>query len=83
MIGYGSIAKALEKRLLPFGARITGIARSPRPNVSSMSGKRILLSCSAIANGRPCISQPSTELCHKEHCNIGCINDSIAEVIRA
>ena len=38
IIGHGSIGRALETRLLPFGANVSGIARTARDGVSSMSG---------------------------------------------
>ena len=38
IIGHGSIGKALEKRLLPFGAHVSRIARTAREGVHSMSG---------------------------------------------
>ena len=38
-MGHGSIGKALEKRLLPFGANVSGIARTAREGVHSMAGK--------------------------------------------
>ncbi len=31
IIGYGSIGRAVEKRLLPFGVEETGVARRQRP----------------------------------------------------
>ncbi|BDA41405.1 Glyoxylate/hydroxypyruvate reductase B [Coccomyxa sp. Obi] len=37
ILGHGSIGRALEERLRPFGARITGVARSTRPGVRSLS----------------------------------------------
>ena len=45
ILGHGSIGKALEARLAPFGARVRGIARTPRPGVSSMAGKPLLTTC--------------------------------------
>ena len=38
-MGHGSIGKALEKRLLPFGANVSGIARTAREGVHSMAGE--------------------------------------------
>lgn len=38
VIGHGSIGRALEKRLLPFGAHVSGIARTAREGVHSMLG---------------------------------------------
>jgi phosphoglycerate dehydrogenase-like enzyme len=32
IVGYGSIGRAVATRLEPFGARVTGIARRPRPD---------------------------------------------------
>ncbi|BDA44526.1 probable glyoxylate/hydroxypyruvate reductase B at C-terminar half [Coccomyxa sp. Obi] len=42
ILGHGSIGRALEERLRPFGAHITGVARSARPGVRSMSGRHSL-----------------------------------------
>ena len=39
IIGHGSIGRALEKRLLAFGAHVSGIARTAREGVHSMSGE--------------------------------------------
>jgi phosphoglycerate dehydrogenase-like enzyme len=39
IIGHGSIGKALETRLLPFGAHVSGIARTAREGVHGMSGE--------------------------------------------
>ena len=47
IIGHGSIGRALEKRLLPFGANVSGIARTAREGVHSMSGESWLLEVSA------------------------------------
>jgi phosphoglycerate dehydrogenase-like enzyme len=33
IVGYGSIGRAVERRLLPFGVRVTRVARSARPGV--------------------------------------------------
>lgn len=33
ILGYGSIGRAVEERLVPFGARISRVGRSPRPGV--------------------------------------------------
>ena len=38
-MGHGSIGKALEKRLLPFGANVSGIARTAREGMHSMAGE--------------------------------------------
>lgn len=35
IVGYGSIGRALEQRLLPFGARVTRVARRSRDGVES------------------------------------------------
>ena len=43
IIGHGSIGRALEKRLLPFGANVVGIARTAREGVHSMTGESQLL----------------------------------------
>ena len=43
IIGHGSIGRALEKRLLPFGANVAGIARTAREGVHSMAGEPQLL----------------------------------------
>ncbi|CAL5227040.1 g9937 [Coccomyxa viridis] len=43
IIGHGSIGRALETRLLPFGARVAGIARTAREGVHSMSELKALL----------------------------------------
>ena len=31
IVGHGSIGRAIEKRLAPFGVDIVGVARRPRP----------------------------------------------------
>ncbi|CAK0759703.1 hypothetical protein CVIRNUC_002718 [Coccomyxa viridis] len=43
IVGHGSIGKALEKRLLPFGANVSGIARTAREGVHSMADLKDLL----------------------------------------
>ena len=55
IIGHGSIGRALETRLLPFGARVAGIARTAREGVHSMLGEsQVLLdSCKALQSGLP------------------------------
>lgn len=42
ILGHGSIGRAVEARLRPFGARITGVARSARPGVRALSGRCLL-----------------------------------------
>jgi phosphoglycerate dehydrogenase-like enzyme len=37
VLGHGSIGRAVERRLAPFGATVTGVARHPRPGVHAMS----------------------------------------------
>ena len=43
LLGYGSIARAVEGRLQPFGARILRIARRPREGVATMAALPELL----------------------------------------
>ena len=43
IVGYGSIGRALEARLLPFGARISRVARRPREGVDSIDALPRLL----------------------------------------
>ena len=43
IVGYGSIGRALEERLLPFGARISRIARRAREGVESVDALPRLL----------------------------------------
>lgn len=43
IVGYGSIGRALEQRLLPFGARVSGVARRAREGVESMDALPRLL----------------------------------------
>jgi phosphoglycerate dehydrogenase-like enzyme len=37
VLGHGSIGRAVERRLAPFGATVTGVARHPRAGVHAMS----------------------------------------------
>ena len=37
VLGHGSIGRAVEARLKPFGATVTGVARQQRPGVHAMS----------------------------------------------
>jgi phosphoglycerate dehydrogenase-like enzyme len=37
VLGHGSIGRAVERRLAPFGATVTGVARHPRPGVHALS----------------------------------------------
>jgi phosphoglycerate dehydrogenase-like enzyme len=37
VLGHGSIGRAVQARLEPFGATVTGVARRPRPGVRAMS----------------------------------------------
>jgi phosphoglycerate dehydrogenase-like enzyme len=43
LLGYGSIAKAVEERLQPFGAVITRVARNARPGVHPAAELAVLL----------------------------------------
>jgi phosphoglycerate dehydrogenase-like enzyme len=43
IVGYGSIGKAIESRLAPFGARFLRVARNAREGVESVSGLDQLL----------------------------------------
>ena len=43
IVGYGSIGRALEDRLLPFGARISRVARRARDGVETIDAMRRLL----------------------------------------
>jgi phosphoglycerate dehydrogenase-like enzyme len=43
LLGYGSIARAVEDRLQPFGVRILRIARRPRAGVATMEALPALL----------------------------------------
>ena len=43
IVGYGSIGRALEQRLLPYGARVTGVARHARDGVESVEALPRLL----------------------------------------
>jgi phosphoglycerate dehydrogenase-like enzyme len=36
IVGHGSIGRALEARLAPFGAEVTGVARTARPSVGTL-----------------------------------------------
>jgi len=38
ILGHGSIGRALEARLRPFGARVTGITRGGRDSTTPVSG---------------------------------------------
>jgi phosphoglycerate dehydrogenase-like enzyme len=42
ILGHGSIGRAVEERLAPFGARVTGVARHERPGVHPLSAAREL-----------------------------------------
>jgi phosphoglycerate dehydrogenase-like enzyme len=42
ILGHGSIGRAVEARLAPFGATVTGVARSERPGVHPLSAARDL-----------------------------------------
>jgi phosphoglycerate dehydrogenase-like enzyme len=37
VLGHGSIGRAVERRLAPFGVTVTGVARHPRPGVHALS----------------------------------------------
>jgi len=43
IVGHGSIGRALATRLEPFGMRVTGVARHPRPDAQSSSALPDLL----------------------------------------
>lgn len=43
IVGYGSIGRALEQRLLPFGARVSRVARRARDGVESIEALPLLL----------------------------------------
>jgi phosphoglycerate dehydrogenase-like enzyme len=42
VLGHGSIGRAVQERLLPFGATVTGVARRSRPGVHPLSEARSL-----------------------------------------
>jgi phosphoglycerate dehydrogenase-like enzyme len=42
ILGHGSIGRAVEARLAPFGVRVTGIARHARPGVHALSERHAL-----------------------------------------
>jgi phosphoglycerate dehydrogenase-like enzyme len=43
IVGYGSIGRALERRLEPFGVRVTGVTRHARPGVRTVDELPVLL----------------------------------------
>lgn len=43
IVGHGAIGRAVEARLLPFGASVTGIARRTRPGVATLADLGVLL----------------------------------------
>ena len=43
IVGYGSIGRALARRLEPFGTAVTGVARHPRPGVMGLEALPRLL----------------------------------------
>lgn len=58
LVGYGGIGQGIERRLLPFGARVTRASRTAREGVSSLSRlprlaaeADILVVCIALAPG--------------------------------
>ena len=48
MVGYGSIGRAVEQRLAPFGVRVLRVARRARPGVSPAEELPALVGCADV-----------------------------------
>jgi len=60
IVGHGAIGRALEARMTPFGVRVQGVARRPRPGVAGMDALPELLGqADVVAIGLPLT--PATE----------------------
>jgi phosphoglycerate dehydrogenase-like enzyme len=48
LVGYGAIGKAIERRLLPFGARVSKVSRTRREGVAGLAELPVLASAADI-----------------------------------
>lgn len=51
ILGHGNIGRALEARLKPFGARVTGVTRSGRDGTTPVAGALAMISIGTYPAG--------------------------------
>ena len=61
IVGHGSIGRALQARLEPFGVRVRGVARRPRPGLATLAELPVLLGSADVV----VILLPHTPATHK------------------
>ena len=52
ILGHGGIGRALEARLKPFGAQVTGVMRSGRDGTVPVAGAAMRLACKTVRTGK-------------------------------